>query len=913
MSNGFDELCREASGDFAVTGHAKGYGKRTALAATIALTLAPGLAGALDLVAPGILTEDQDYSIQDGVTVSGDNGLNSVFFIGIDGFAPYSGTLSNAGEIQYQGTDSGSALYMASHLAGSLINSGNIVAEVGGIYSVDASAIALPGGSLSVATLLNEGTVAATAKSDEDSASARGVFVYAMHGAFTNSATGHISAQASGQSAQAYGSVMLFSSGGLANAGAITATAAGSSAAAYGLSSLASSGDITHTGTIAAQASGTSYSEAYGLFSLRSFGSLSSTGSITATASGSDAGAFALVALNSTGDFTNTGSLMAEASGDTSANAYGFVALAAAGDLVNTGTITAEASGPSATAFGAYLSDFVSFENLGSITASAEGGEGYSIVAVGDGATINNRAGGVLDGKLEIVGAGNRVNNAGLIHLPHSIDSAGGNESLIAGDYQQAATGQLAIAAYGTGDDEYSRLWVSGDVTLDPGTAAAVDVRAGNTGATRLAIGETLTGVVVADGELTGNFSKVTDNSSLFNFRSLAYQGAGGSIDFEILPGVTAVKSALATDNRMALGAAAVFDGIIVEGEADGEMQDVVDALGSLETEQEVSDALSQTLPLLSASLSQATENALRGTSRVIRERQGLLQGRSSGDGFLGDEQLWMKAFGGWADQDDREGVSGYDADTSGFVLGSDAALSAVDRLGLAFAYARSDVNGNSSVARQSAKVDSFLAMLYGSHDLSEATVLDYQLDAGRHNNEGQRDIDFGGLQHQAEADYSSWSAHAGAALSHRLQWTEQTRFIPALRLDYSWMRDEAYDEKGAAALNLEVDDNRTEALILGVDGQLDHALSERLSLSAKLGLGYDLINDQASLTSAFAGAPTASFVTRGLDPSPWVKTAGLGLSYRANEQTELSAAYDLEGREDFLNQTASVKVRWAF
>lgn len=440
-----------------------------------------------------------------------------------------------------------------------------------------------------------------------------------------------------------------------------------------------------------------------------------------------------------------------------------------------------------------------------------------------------------------------------------------------------------------------------------------MNVLEGNTGATRLAVGEKLEGVVYASG-LTGNFSKVTDNSALFNFKSIAHYGEGSEdnyIDFEIIEGVTAVKSTRAAGNTMALGAAAVFDGIIGEGDAGGEMQTVIDALGSLETGQEVSDALSQTLPLFSTNL--ATANALRGTSRVIRERQGQLQGRSSGEGFLGDEQLWMKAFGSWADQDERGGVPGYDADTSGLVLGSDATLSAVDRLGLAFAYARTDVNNDSRVARQSAKVDSFQAMLYGSHDLSEATVLDYQLDAGRHNNEGQRDIDFGGLTRQAEADYSSWSAHLGGALSHSLQWTEQTRFIPALRLDYTWMRDEAYDAKGADALNLEVNDNRTEALILGVDGQLDHALSERLNLSAKLGLGYDLINDQASLTSTFAGAPTASFVTRGLDPSPWVKTAGLGLSYAANEQTQLSATYDLEGREDFLNQTASVKVRWAF
>ena len=66
-------------------------------------------------------------------------------------------------------------------------------------------------------------------------------------------------------------------------------------------------------------------------------------------------------------------------------------------------------------------------------------------------------------------------------------------------------------------------------------------------------------------------------------------------------------------------------------------------------------------------------------------------------------------------------------------------------------------------------------------------------------------------------------------------------------------------------------------------------------------------------MTSAFAGSPSTSFVTYGLDPSPWLMRGGIGIVGKMTETVEVSARYDIEARKDFDNQTASVKLRWAF
>jgi hypothetical protein len=83
--------------------------------------------------------------------------------------------------------------------------------------------------------------------------------------------------------------------------------------------------------------------------------------------------------------------------------------------------------------------------------------------------------------------------------------------------------------------------------------------------------------------------------------------------------------------------------------------------------------------------------------------------------------------------------------------------------------------------------------------------------------------------------------------------------------------------------------------------------------LTANLGGGYDVLNEQAGITSAFAGDPTAAFITNGIKPSPWLARGGIGLVGKPNDTVEVAARYDFEVRDGFDNQMASVKVRWAF
>ncbi|MGE8496576.1 MAG: autotransporter outer membrane beta-barrel domain-containing protein [Pseudomonas sp.] len=326
---------------------------------------------------------------------------------------------------------------------------------------------------------------------------------------------------------------------------------------------------------------------------------------------------------------------------------------------------------------------------------------------------------------------------------------------------------------------------------------------------------------------------------------------------------------------------------------------------------QERSDAATQTLPLVLGATTSAISNSLSMINNVIQARQDSTSGLSSGDVALGGEHFWIKTFGSWASQDARNGVSGFDADSKGMALGFDASVSENARLGLAFAYAKTDVDGDSRVAPQSAQIDTYQLIGYGTYSLSDATRLNFQVDVGQNRTEGRRQIQFSG--DTAKADYDGYNVHLGLGIDHDLRLTEQLTFVPSARVDYTWINEDSYREKGAGLLNLEVDDRDTEALVFSLDGKLDYSLTETTILSANLGAGYDTINESASMTSIYAGAPGAAFRTDGLDLEPWLARAGLGLSHTLDNGTEVSLRYDAEARSGFTNQGAQVKARWAF
>jgi len=497
-------------------------------------------------------------------------------------------------------------------------------------------------------------------------------------------------------------------------------------------------------------------------------------------------------------------------------------------------------------------------------------------------------------------------------------NSWGGNTTVSAGtltleSYTQTSGQTLGIGV--SSDVSYGKLNVSGTATFNAGAHLIVDVSDANV----LSKNQTWTGIVTA-GSLNASSFNVPDNSALFNFIPMI---RGNSIDLAVVTsgsgsgtdstGITLHHSVLDNGLFPAQGAATVLDAQ-VQGTPSGDMSNVVTALGRLPDQGSLARAAAQTLPVNFSS--QAIMNTLFLVNHLVSGRlestASVTSGLSTGEAET-DKHLWIKPFGSHARQNDENGASGFSSNTWGMAVGAEGEWDTA-RLGLAYAYANIHVDGNTALSGtgQNARINSNILAFYGSRPVNGLT-LDFQADVGWSDNSSRRALSFGGLNRIASGSYGTWSAHVGTGLSKTFPLSQDMAFIPGVQIDYTRLRSHSYSETGAGALNLDVNANTVRALVLGGDAQLVGNLGEQSKFSVRLGIGYDTINDAGDIVAAYAGVPGQNFVASGLAHSPWILTAGLGYTYHTGNGTNIALRYDRQGRNGFLNQSASLNAFWRF
>jgi autotransporter-associated beta strand protein len=520
-------------------------------------------------------------------------------------------------------------------------------------------------------------------------------------------------------------------------------------------------------------------------------------------------------------------------------------------------------------------------------------------LALTNGAALNNSE-VAIDSLAEFRADNTTV--GGLSNAGNTTVSAGSTLT-VAGNLTNTGTLNTSVAS----TSSYGKINVSG--TADLGGTLNVNVLGSPT------LSGSLASVIHAGGGITGTFAQVTDNSVLFDFTPVY---SGTDVDLTITtPGsgvpATAPDTTVETivnsyHNNPAVGAARALDAIFAS-DPNGSLAAVFVPVSS--TEAQVNHAVTQTLPLLTGASLITTQDALLGINHVIRSRQDGLRGASSGDGFLAEPNLWVKPFGSRANQDDRNGVAGFDAHIYGLAVGVDGELNDRSRVGIAFAYANANVDGNSSVAPQRLDANIYLLSGYGSYNFGSDTELSYQLDIGKNQNHGVRKMSDFAVE--ANSNYDSIDAHAGLGLSRTFAINKGLSLTPALHADYTWIRDDSYLETGAGVLDLDVDRRSARQFIPAVDSTLEYRFDNHLAAAVNLGVGYDTLAKRVSITSTYAGAPGVAFDTQGIEPGKLLYRGGVGLNYEATDTLDVSVRYDAEIRTGFDNQTASVKARWKF
>ena len=508
------------------------------------------------------------------------------------------------------------------------------------------------------------------------------------------------------------------------------------------------------------------------------------------------------------------------------------------------------------------------------------------------------------------------------VQVTDSVRNAGtlaviaGQSPTITGDYQQETRGiyqtQLVSA------NNYGKLNVTGTATLN--TGSVINVNVVNT--PYIANQTTLSGILNAGSLTAGSVSNVTvtDDSNWLEFAASSASNPN-SLDLIVTQSLNMVTAVEQNNNPSAIGSATVLQGFAVNPSAT--MQGVVTRLYEQPTTLAVSNAISQTVPVLVGAGSLIAAQTQQNLNQIMQGRQNQLRGLSSGEEFIGNRHAWMRGFGSWASQGDVNNVSGYKVNTGGLAIGIDHELSPKANIGAVFAFANSSVNSNSSAAPSSMTINSYQLGAYGDYSLRQNLQINYQLDFGLNNNKESRNLSaFNGVPGvssssgsvNANGNYNSYVGHLGVGLRQFYPMAHKTTtLIPSVRADYTTVQSSSYTETGAGSLNLSANSQTYNMMVLAADMRVDHMLSDKLKLSANLGGGYNTLNNQVQMVTAFQGGGPA-FTTNGLQTSPWLYGAGLGLSGRVSKEIELNVRYDTQfSSSSYNNQMVSAKLKFFY
>jgi outer membrane autotransporter protein len=398
----------------------------------------------------------------------------------------------------------------------------------------------------------------------------------------------------------------------------------------------------------------------------------------------------------------------------------------------------------------------------------------------------------------------------------------------------------------------------------------------------------------------------ISDNSALYEFTA--------ALDGTITPTLVSTESITDTsgnkntaDELLSIGSSAAGNLLLV--------QDAFAAAGS----STINDVLEAAASDVSgggaaAGLSVITQTAGINAQRLASLRDGsAATGMAAGNGAQG-LKVWGQAFGSVGDQDDRDGISGYDVDTIGFAVGVDTEnLGDNTVVGLAFAYADTEVDSD-SISNANTEIDSYQLTLYGDYDLDERTYLSGQL--GYTWSDADTTRNPGGLSAiTANGDYDSSSFNARVEAGRDYQ-SGGVTLTPNVMANYVYYDADSYTETGAGTANLTVSPDALSVFEVGVGvdaaWKVEHADGSYLKPVVSAGVRHDLIGDEFEANNTFAGGGSA-FKVQGFDPAQTTFDVGAGVTYFTNSGWDLTAEYDFEFKSDYQAHSGLVKASYNF
>lgn len=513
-------------------------------------------------------------------------------------------------------------------------------------------------------------------------------------------------------------------------------------------------------------------------------------------------------------------------------------------------------------------------------------------------------AGGTLTLGADLNATGGAFTNAGTVNV-------GVGQTLTATSF--AGTGTYVLSV----QDENGTL-AGGDFGLIADAAGAADVASSQlqinvTGVLEQVgtVDNLLANVTLSD-VAGGTEAQLTDNSFIYDF--FVDDDDGSNTDIRV---TQRTLQSVATGPNTGLGA--VLDTVLASDQA--EITALNDALVSASSQEEINEILESVAPTVDTGAVTAGVQAVNTTSGITSTRLASLRDGTGSTGMVAGNvsqglQVWGQVFGATAEQDRRDNVDGFDADTLGFAAGIDTETLADGWVwGLGFSYANTEVDSKNSASTET-DVDSYQLTLYADYEVDDRTYISGQVAYAHTDNEVDRtNVGNSGLNASGEFDADIFSARLEAGRDYEVG--SGTTLTPNAMVNYVHYDADDYSETGANGLNLRDVDMDSMSVLefgVGVDASWVYRQADGGYLKPALSVGvrYDVIGDEVD-TSANLQGGGATFTTPGADSQDLAVDLGASLTYFSTTNWELTADYNFEYKEDYDAHAGFLRAAYKF
>lgn len=414
-----------------------------------------------------------------------------------------------------------------------------------------------------------------------------------------------------------------------------------------------------------------------------------------------------------------------------------------------------------------------------------------------------------------------------------------------------------------------------------------------------------------------GEFVKVSDNSPLVSFYA-DYSDANAvhlkmgkppvvvppvKPEPPVVADITFVQAVNQQSNKTASGIASVLDKAVTDRVTTG---------NNVLADNLISNTMNFNAAQLAAAANELQPSFMGATNRIITDTNysvsnAIMEHRPTNL----KKNIWAKLIGNKGSHDAENGVTGYEAESYGAIVGLDTPINSNLNLGMAVSYIDTDANTDGSRLNHDLTAKNWQVLGYGDYAASDATRVNFHAGAGSSDVKATRSLSV--LTNSvASSDYDVDTLQAGLGISHRIG-SEQRHVSPFTQVNYAHAKSDAYRETGAGVYNLNVDENKYESMRWTAGLNMSQLLTPRLAITGQLAAAIENGDKYSDITASFVDMPNDKFTTVGQEVGREIGIVGVGLSYAPTLNTTLSAGYRGEWRDNYDDQGASIALQTTF